>query len=474
MNQKKKVFFILILLTIFLGGIMYYKFSDNNKNGELYNPVVFSFRDKVYKTSDVKPYIKYYQTLTGKNDNQSIEYGLETFIKNEVLYSFINDLKNSNLGNQYNYSVSDKELLDAIEQNKAFYIEKNGVSTFDSETYKKSLMNKGIDIKFFEEQLRKELALGKFLSALEKKTIYNETSKNIALDSTLNTRVVDALKINYKELPIEIDNNEVKNYFDNHRDNYRKESSYSLVKYTFQQKGEYDDNSMKIFAEELNKLDGEESIISFVKNKSYYDESFKEAETTMDLSFSQIVKMLNLGALKVEKIDNGATFIDDSGLKEGVISLYFVKDSKKGDLLTFEESKENILETLKHQKSEQFLYSIYPILSSQDFSKNNEPYLSYERIVVNPLSWKGDDNFLSSSYQLKKGETALARNGKDDLFIKLVNIEPVTLKDEERAAFKYSQEDGYKNFILMTFYSKIKGMYDYKENNLSERVKELK
>lgn len=475
MKVKKRQLLLLAVLTIILGVSMYYKFSDNNKNSELYNPTVFSFRDKVYQLSDVKPYIRYYQIITGKSDEENTQYALESFIKNEVLFSYINDLKNSD-GNKNDFTVTDDELINEIHKNPSFHKKnKEQDLNFDAELYKNSLVSKGIDVKFFEEQLRKEMSLGKFMKYLDENTKYNTTSKNIALESTLNTRVVDTLKINYSLLPIDVLETEKKSYYENHKNDFRKENSYSLTKYTFNYKGsENKDDKIKFFVEELNKLDGKEAIETFVNNKSYYQSDFDVASTKMDLTFSQISKLLNLGALKIENIGNGASFFDDSSENDGTILFYVVNDTVLGEHLSFEDSNNRINDIIKKNKSQEFLYSIYPFVTSQDFSKIQEPYLTYERVIVNPLTWKGDDNFLSATYQLKKGESALAKNGKYDVFAKLNNIEPASVKDDEKNAFLYAQEQGYKNFILMTFYSKIKNMYDYKENNLLERVKELK
>lgn len=475
MEIKKKHIFLFILLTIILGASMYYRFSDNNKDSELYNPTVFSFRDKVYQLSDVRPYIRYYQSITGKTDEENAQYALESFIKNEVLFSYINDLKNGS-DNKNDFTVSDDELINEIHKNKSFQKNiGNGQTEFDSKLYRDGLSAKGIDVKFFEEQLRKELTLGKFLNHLDQNTKYNDVSKNIALESTLNTRIVDTLKINYDLIPVQISNNELQSYYNSHQNDFRKENSYSVTKYTFNHKGdENKKNDVSFFVDELKKLDGKESVDNFLSNKTYYEANFGSASTNMNLTFSQISKLLNLGALKIENIGDGATFFDDSEENDGIILFYVVNSTTLGENLSFDESKNKIESILKKSKNQEFLYSSYPFITSQDFSKVNEPYLTYERIVINPLSWKGDDDFLSATYQLKKGEAALARNNNQDLFVKLSNIEPATIKDDEKKAFEYSQEQAYKNFILMTFYGKIKAMYDYKENNLLDRAKELK
>lgn len=91
--KSKKKLFLFIFLTLLIGIFMYSRFSENSKTNGLYNPDLFSFKNITYKVSDAMPYIKYYQGLTGKKDEDSIRFGLDTYIKNEVLYSYIMDLE---------------------------------------------------------------------------------------------------------------------------------------------------------------------------------------------------------------------------------------------------------------------------------------------------------------------------------------------------------------------------------------------
>jgi hypothetical protein len=475
--KKKKNLFIFVILTLIIGVFMYTRFSNNNKGSDLYNPDLFSFKGETYHVSDAMPYIKYYQALTGKKDDNSIRYGIDTYIKNEVIYAYIQDLQKTPSGDKLNFTVTDQEIVDTIHKTPIFLVEneKTKEKEFSPDLYKNSLSSKGIETSFFEKELKKELTIGKFLNRINELTIYNKISKEIALNTTLNTRIIDTLKVNYSLIPVSVSDEEMKGYYEKNKNTLRKENLLSIDKYTFTDKNEnHNKDQIKAFSDELSKLEGNENINSFINNSDYYSDSFEKNKTQMDLKVSELTKLLNLTSLNIKNIPKDASFIDESGSESGTIILYHVTKEQQGDFLTYEESINKIRPILEHTKQESELYSQTGYLKSIDFSKVNIPYLSYERIVINPLLWKGDDKFLEASYQLARGEIALMTNDRHDQFVKLVNIEPITLKDDEKEAFNYGQEDGYKNSVLNLFYEQIKEIYNYNENNLPERIKDFK
>lgn len=475
--KKKKNLVILVVLTLIIGIFMYTRFSGNNKSSDLYNPDLFSFKGQTYRVSEAMPYIKYYQALTGKKDDNSIRFGIDTYIKNEVIYSYIQDLQKTPSADKLNFEVTDQEIIDTIHKTPIFLVEneKTKQKEFSPSLYKNSLASKGIETSFFENELKKELTIGKFLKRINELTVYNKVSKEIALNTTLNTRVLDTLKVNYLLIPVNITDAEIKSYYEENKNTLRKENLLSIDKYTFTDKNEkHDKEQMKAFSDELSKLEGKDSINNFMNNSEYYSGTFQQNKTDMDLRISELTKLLNLSSLNIKNIPEGASFMDDSGSDNGVFVFYHVTKEEQGAILTYEEAVNRIKPILEHKKQESELYSQTGYLKSIDFSKVNQPYLSYERIAVNPLSWKGDDKFLEASYQLAKGEIALMTNNRNDQFVKLVNIEPITLTNDEKEAFNYSQDDGYKNSVLNLFYEQVKEIYNYNENNLPERIKDFK
>jgi len=474
--KSKKKLFLFIFLTLLIGIFMYSRFSENSKTNGLYNPDLFSFKNITYKVSDAMPYIKYYQGLTGKNDEDSIRFGLDTYIKNEVLYSYIMDLEKTNSLNGESFSVSEKEIIDTIHKTPIFLVENPDTKEkeFSSKLYKDTLKEKGIETSFFEQQLRKELTLGKFLKKINELTVYNETSKKIALETTLNMRVLDTLKINYDLIPVNVTNDDIMRYYESNKQNLSHENMLTVKKYTFTHKSNDDKiEDTKLLEEELSKLSGLD-ISYFVNNKEYYKDNFDEQETNMTLSVTELTKLLNLDSVNIKGIPENTSFIDDTGALNGVIILYHVVKDEKGAQLSFDEAKSIIEPIVKKQKQEEKIYSQIDYFKAVDFSKINEPYLSYKRVLINPLKWEGDNDFLENSYKISKGEIALMNNKTSEELVKLVNIESLNLTDDEKDSFNFGQEESYKNSVLNLFYNQIKEIYNYHENNLQERIKDFK
>lgn len=476
MKLKKKYVVIGITFLLLAGFFMYNRFSFENKNNDLYNPEIFSFRGQTYHYSDVNEYVKYYQGITGQRDEASVRQALDTFIKNEVLYTYIEDLNKTPLGQKFDFNVSNEEVIKTIHENALFNVENKDTGTkyFSANLYKELLDGKGVNTTFFEKQLRKEIILGKFLNHINEIVDYNSVSKDIALQSTLNTRIIDTLKIDYNAIKVIASDLDKKKYYDEHSKDFRHDSNIKLIKYTFTFKGEQpNQDEMKIFAHELSELDGS-AITTFTENEDYYKDKFNKTSSNMDLTFTELSKLLHLNALKIKSIDTGASFFDDTAINEGILSLYYVTESKDGDILSYEQAKDQIAIIIEQKMKEEVVYKSYDELKNVDFSKVSLPYLTYERLVLNPLNWKGDDNFMEAAFQLNRNEIAIMTNDKKDLYAKLVNIEPIILNDDEKEAFNISQSDGYKNAILSLFYEEVKNIYDYKENNLPERIKDFK
>lgn len=163
----------------------------------------------------------------------------------------------------------------------------------------------------------------------------------------------------------------------------------------------------------------------------------------MTLNVTELTKLLNLDSVNIKGIPENTSFIDDTGALNGVIILYHVVKDEKGAQLSFDEAK-SIIEPIVKNKTRRKIYSQIDYFKAVDFSKINEPYLSYKRVLINPLKWEGDNDFLENSYKISKGEIALMNNKTSEELVKLVNIESLNLTDDEKDSFNLDKKNHIK------------------------------
>ena len=164
-------------------------------------------------------YAQYNQMLQGNLDEEKAkQFGLDK----QALQQLIQQALLINLAHSYDLIVTDKEMINAIKQQKAFY--KDG--EFNKETYKLVLSQNRLTIKEYEEQLRKELLIQKALKLLPVKTSKNE-------ENILNTVLNIADKITYKvlspnDIKVSINNEKLKKFWQERKNNYMSDVIYEV------------------------------------------------------------------------------------------------------------------------------------------------------------------------------------------------------------------------------------------------------
>jgi peptidyl-prolyl cis-trans isomerase D len=193
------------------------------------------------------------QKLGGKLDDATAEKlglkqkALELAIKQGILREFA-----KNLG----LYVTDEEVAKAI------------LNTFkDTQTYKKYLQLNGIKAKEFENNLRKQLLIQKLLSALHLKPSKTEI---LTIASALyNADNIDLKIIDSKKIKIDFSNEELKEFWEKHKNNYKTPPMYkiAIVKTPF--KAEITQKELKEYYENnKNRYKNEKGeIIPFEKAK---------------------------------------------------------------------------------------------------------------------------------------------------------------------------------------------------------------
>jgi len=164
-------------------------------------------------------YTQYNQMLQGNLDEEKAkQFGIDK----QALQQLVQQALLLNLAKSYDIIVTDKEMIEALKQQKAFY--KNG--EFDKETYKLVLSQNRLTIKEYEEQLRKELLIQKTLKLLPVEVSNNE-------ENILNTVLNIADKITYKvlsldDIKISVNPKALKEFWKNKKNDYMTDVVYKV------------------------------------------------------------------------------------------------------------------------------------------------------------------------------------------------------------------------------------------------------
>ncbi len=181
-------------------------------------------------------YSQYNKMFQGNFDEEKAKsFGLQK----QALKQLINQALVINLALSYDLEISDEELLNEIRTQNFFF--KDGV--FNKEIYKEVLLRNNRNLKEYEEDVRKELLIGKTLKLLPVKVSKNE-------EKIIDTIVSIADKIDYKVLndkQINIDTSDatLKPYWEIQQQNFMNEVEYE-VSYIKQERvsNKYEENKI--------------------------------------------------------------------------------------------------------------------------------------------------------------------------------------------------------------------------------------
>jgi hypothetical protein len=104
----------------------------------------------------------------------------------------------------------------------------------------------------------------------------------------------------------------------------------------------------------------------------------------------------------------------------------------------------------------------------KDFSKVNNKYFSkYKEDTINPLNNTETEEFYNIIFGTQVGKFTLYhdKNRNEYSFIKVKAVEPISLTKEQEDYFRVSQNNMYKQFMLLSMYDGLKKQYDFKKYN---------
>ncbi len=228
-------------------------------------------------------FAQYNQMFQGKFDEaQAKAFGLQQ----QALQQLIDESLLLNLADNFNLTVSDKELSENIAQTSDFF--KDG--RFDKETYKKVLTQARLSMAQYENDVRRSLLLRKIMTILTPKALPIEAeavATALYINDKISYKVIDSSMIT-----VTAGQEELKNYWQAHTMEYMKEPSYTLEVI------EQAPVSKEYTAEEIKE--------TYAKSKHEYLKSSGEIKT-FEEAHADIIATLNAEATNKEAL---RTYID--------------------------------------------------------------------------------------------------------------------------------------------------------------------
>ena len=219
-------------------------------------------------------YTQYNKIFQGNFDEaKAKKFGLDK----QAMQQLIQQALIINLAHSYNIIISDKEVIQILRKQKAFY--KNG--EFDKETYKLVLSQNRLTIKEYEAQLRKELLIEKTLKLLPVKTSKNE-------ENILNTVFNIADKLNYKvltlnDIKIKPNEKELEKFWRSKQNNFMSDVVYEV-------------NYIKV-APKQNDFSNDVIAKYYKENRTHFKAKNGKI-LSLDLAKSKVIQELNAKATK--------------------------------------------------------------------------------------------------------------------------------------------------------------------------------
>ncbi len=202
-------------------------------------------------------YTQYNKIFHGNFDEEKAKkFGLNK----QAMQQLIQQALLINLAHSYNIIISDKEIIQTLRKQKAFY--KDG--EFNKETYKLVLSQNRLTIKEYEKELRRELLIQKTLKFLPLKTSKNE-------DNILTTVFNIADKLNYKvltlnDIKVKLNEKELEKFWQSKKNNFMSDVVYEVkyIKVASKQSNFTNEDIAKYYKENRTHFKGQDGkILSF-------------------------------------------------------------------------------------------------------------------------------------------------------------------------------------------------------------------
>lgn len=450
--MKKKTIAVVIsgalLAAAGLPLISYFKESNGNDN------VVFEYNGKKVYETEVRPYVDYYMKINSATDLETKNYAVDNYIRSLLLSEFSKDM---------GMKVTDNQVFDYINNSPIFQVD----DKFSKKKYDEFIARLGVKPVVFENEVRKDLYVTDIMEKMDKLSNINDYYFDVIKETLAQQRVIEKLKINLNEISVVIDEDALKEMYEKNKDNYTKPDQIVFSKHTYvhplnQSEREADikivKSDTKFFYDELSALRSKELTNKLVNENI--------STSTMTLSAGDFSKIV--GTKNTDTITPGTFLIDSEGLDNGVITVYEVTNINKGKLMNYKEARPQLESQYKDNMKLKLALNAMTAEKGKDFSSISNKYFGkYQQETINPLNETETDDFYNVVFGTDVGKFTLYydKNRNEYSFIRIKSVEPINLTKEQLDYFRTSQNNMYKQFMLLSMYDGIKKEYHFKKYN---------
>jgi len=165
-------------------------------------------------------YTQYNQVFKGNFDEEKAkQFGLQK----QALQRLLQQALILNLAKEYDLTVSDKEVIQVLRSQKAFY--KNGL--FDPELYKQILSQNRLTPTEYEAELKKELLIDKTLKLLPVKVSKTET--NVLASIFKIADKIDYKVLTLNDMKVKVSDKKLKEFWQTRKNNFMSDVIYTVV-----------------------------------------------------------------------------------------------------------------------------------------------------------------------------------------------------------------------------------------------------
>ena len=451
-KMKKKTVAVVIVGALLAAAVLplisYFQESNGNDN------VVFEYNGKKVYETEVKPYVEYYMKINSMNDLETKNYAVDNYIRSLLLSEFSKDM---------GMTVNDNEIFEYINKSAIFHDN----DEFSKQKYDDFIARLGVKPVVFENEVRKDLYVVDIMDKVDKLTNINDYYFDIIKETLAQQRVIEKLRINMNEIPVVIDEDALKEIYEANKLNYTQPDQIVFAKHTYvhplnQSEKDVDvkivKSDTKFFYDEISALRSKEL------SKKLVDENI--STSTMTLSAGDFSKIV--GTKNTDDITPGTFLIDSEGLENGVITVYEVTNVSKGNQMNYVEARPQVESEYKLNMKLKLALKSISLEDSKDFSKVTNKYFGkYQQDTINPLNNTETEDLYNTVFGTDIGKFTLYhdKNKNEYSFIKVKAVEPINLTKEQLDYFRVSQNNMYKQFMLLSMYDGLKKQYKFKKYN---------
>lgn len=450
MKKKTIAVVVSVALVVAAGLPLLSHFTESNGNDN----VVFEYNGKKIYETEVKPYVDYYMKINAATDLETKNYAVDNYIRSLLLSDFSKDLGNT---------VSDNQIFDYINKSPIFQAD----DKFSKKKYDEFIARLGVKPSVFENEVRKDLYVVNVMDKVDKLSVVNDYYFDIIKETLAQQRVIERVKINLNQIPVVMDEEALKARYESNKSHYTKPDQIVFAKHTYvhplnQSTNEADikivQSDTKFFYDEISKLRSRE-----LSNKLVDDKISTSSMTLSSVDFARIV-----GTKNTDTLDTGTFLIDSEGLLNGVITIYEITKINKGVMMNYKEAYSQLKGEYEENQKIKLAFNAMEKYDGQEFANIDNSYFGKVKTdTINPLNNTETEEFYNTIFGTDVGKFTLYydKNRNEYSFIRIKSVEPIALTKDQLDYFRTSQNNMYKQFMLLSMYDSLKKEYHFKKYN---------